>query len=220
MPKSFNIRLEVEEIGLGVVLHKLNEMPFVIRLHLDLERGGEGAGRKQLEDAAKAARGDAGEPVSTRILKLLMDGPKSVKELRQAIGGPSSRVYGATHHLRKQGLIEAGDGFGMHRLTHKAQAELGLVKALPAPSSPPIKHGPKGRAVKGSGNIVLKAILSDGPKSPSDLRALAGERGVSERSMSGVLNRAKRDGLIKKNGAGYVLTAKGEKIDMGGATHG
>ena len=43
---------------------------------------------------------------------------------------------------------------------------------------------------------------------------------MSPKSVSGVLDRAKRDGLIKKNGTGYELTAKGQKIEMGAQTNG
>jgi hypothetical protein len=45
MPKTFPIMIEVEEIALGPVLRKLNEMPGIAKLHLDLGRGGRGAGR-------------------------------------------------------------------------------------------------------------------------------------------------------------------------------
>jgi Mn-dependent DtxR family transcriptional regulator len=38
--------------------------------------------------------------------------------------------------------------------------------------------------------------------------------GISPKGISGMLARAKRDGLIKKNGAGYELTAKGHKIEV------
>ena len=50
MPKTFPIKLEVEEIALGTVLRKLHDMPGIVDLHLDLGHGGQGAGRKQLEE--------------------------------------------------------------------------------------------------------------------------------------------------------------------------
>ena len=52
MPKTFPILLEVEEIALGTVLRKLNEMPGIVKLDLNLGHGGEGAGKKQLVKAA------------------------------------------------------------------------------------------------------------------------------------------------------------------------
>jgi Mn-dependent DtxR family transcriptional regulator len=221
MPKTFPIRLEVEEIALGTVLRRLNEMPGIVRLHLDLERGGEGVGRKQLEDAAKSVRNDGN--TEERTLKLLMGGPKHVREISRHLGGAKSRAYGAVHQLRKKGLAEAGEGKGMHQLTKEARAQFGLVKALPAPSpsSSEVKHGPAGRASPGSGNIVLRTILAEGPKSPSDVRIQAAERGMSAKSMSGVLERARKNGLVKKNGSQlYELTAKGQKLELTGAAHG
>jgi Mn-dependent DtxR family transcriptional regulator len=44
--------------------------------------------------------------------------------------------------------------------------------------------------------------------------------GVSPKGISGMLARAKRDGLIKKNGSGYELTAKGQKIEIGASANG
>jgi Mn-dependent DtxR family transcriptional regulator len=219
MPKTFPIRLEVEEIALGPVLRKLNEMPGIVKLHLDLEHGGQGAGRKQLEEAAKTARN--GGSAEQQVIKLLMEGPKHVSELSRKLGGAKSRAYGAVHQLRKKGLAEAAEGKGMHQLSAKAREQLGgAVPALPAPTPSPVTHGPGGRATPGSGNIVLKTILSDGVKTPVEIRAKAAEHGMSPKSVSGVMVRAKRDGLIKKNGAGYELTAKGLKIETGAPAHG
>jgi len=209
MPKTFPIRLEVEEIALGPVLRKLNDMPGIVDLHLDLGHGGQGAGRKQLEEAAAKVRN--GGNVEQDVIKLLIDGPKHIKEISQTLGGKKPRAYGAVHQLKKKGLVEAGAEKGTHQLTHKARTQLGVVQSLPSPAK--VAHGPKGRATPGSGNIVLKSILSEGAKSPVEIRAQAQERGLSPKSISGVMDRAKRDGLIKKNGEGYELTAKGQKIE-------
>jgi DNA-binding IscR family transcriptional regulator len=210
VPKTFNIGLEVEELALGAVLRKLNEMPGIAKLHLDLERGGEGAGRKQLEQHAAATRSGTNYP--QEVVKFLMSGPKHIREISAKLGGSRSRAYSATTQLRKQGLAEAGEGPGMHQLTHKARAQLGAIKALPAPAK--VSHGPSGRASQGSGNIILRTILNDGAKSPAEVRAHAVEQGMSPKSINGVLDRAKKAGLIKKNGQGYELTAKGQKIEV------
>jgi DNA-binding PadR family transcriptional regulator len=216
MPKTFPIRLEVEEIALGSVLRKLNDMPGVVDLHLDLGHGGQGAGRKQLEETAAKVR--SGETIEQTIVKLLMQGPKHINEIVQVVGGGKPRTYGATHHLRKKGLIEPGVDKGMHQLTATARAQLGgAVPALPAPE---VSHGPGGRASPGSGNILLRAALEAGPVSPGDLRKRMAETGMSPKSVSGVLERAKKHGLIKKNGSGYELTAKGQKIETGAPAHG
>lgn len=217
MAKTFPIKLEVEEIALGTVLRKLNDMPGIAKLHLDLERGGEGAGRKQLEDASKGRNGNGNN--QQNIVKLLLQGPKHITEIARSIGGNKSSAYTATSIMRTQGLIEAGPSKGTHQLTAAARAQLGgAPPALPAPD---VKRGPKGRAVPGSGPIILRTVLEAGPKSPTDLRKHLAENGMSAKSISGVLDRARKQGLVKKNGANlYELTAKGQKIEMTGASNG
>ncbi|HVG51626.1 MAG TPA: hypothetical protein VM867_08340 [Xanthobacteraceae bacterium] len=215
MAKTFPIMIEVEEIALGPVLRKLNDMPGIAKLHLDLGHGGQGAGQKQLADATAARSGNT----EATILKFLLDGPKSVGAISAVVGGARSRTYTALTTMRKKGLTEAGDGAAMHQLTAAARAQLGQ-KALPAPAATSVAKAPSGRAAQGAGNIVLANALADGPKTPGELRKAVAEAGMSPKSVSGVLERAKRHGLIKKNGIGYELTAKGAKIETGAAQHG
>ena len=227
MPKTFPLRLEVEEIALGTVLRKLNDMPGIVKLDLDLGHGGQGPGRKQLEAAARTVNNNNGsrEPI---VIKLLMEGPKHIREISGAIGGTKQRAYGLMNQLHKKGLTKT-IGKGMHQLTTKAMAQLrgGLAVAqevhatAPALPAPKVKRGPAGRASPGSGPIILRTVLNDGPAHPSDVRKALAEKGMSSKSISGVLDRAKRNGLVKKNGADfYELTAKGQKIEMLGASHG
>ncbi|UPK03087.1 helix-turn-helix domain-containing protein [Bradyrhizobium sp. 170] len=216
MPKTFPIMIEVEEIALGPVLRRLNDMPGIAKLHLQLGHGGQGAGHKQL--AEKAAKVRNGESAEQTTMKLLLEGPKHISEISRAVGGAKSRAYGAVHQLRKKGFSEAGTEKGTHQLTAKARAQLGA--ALPALPAPAVKHGPSGRASPGSGNILLRAALDAGPVSPAALRSHMASKGMSPKSISGVLERAKRDALIKKNGRGYALTAKGQKIELEAAAHG
>jgi DNA-binding PadR family transcriptional regulator len=216
MPKTFPIKLEVEEIALGAVLRKLNDMPGIVKLDLDLGHGGEGAGKKELQHAAAK---QSGGNIVQEAVKFLMDGPKHIGEIARALGGAKSRAYSAMTQLRKQGLSEAGPGKATHQLTAKARAQLGAVPALPAPT-PIVKHGPSGRASPGSGPIILRVALDAGPMSPHDLRAKLTEGGMSPKGVSGVLDRARVAGLIKKNGNGYELTAKGQKIETGASAHG
>ncbi|RXG91605.1 hypothetical protein EAS62_24305 [Bradyrhizobium zhanjiangense] len=210
--------IEVEEIALGPVLRRLNEMPGIAKLHLDLGHGGQGAGKKQLERQAAAHRGSNGEG-QQHAIKLLMSGPKHIDEIGRVVGGKKTRAYGIMTQLRKQGLAESGQGRGMHQLTKKAQAQLGAaMPALPPPDK--VARGPKGRASPGSGNMLLRKALDAGPVTPADLRAHLAGQGMSAKSVSGVLDRAKKSGLIKKNGVGYALTAKGQKIETGAAANG
>jgi hypothetical protein len=217
MPKTFPIMIEVEEIALGPVLRRLNDMPGIAKLHLDLGHGGQGAGKKQLEHhAAKRASNGDGQQAA---IKLLMSGPKHIREISAAVGGAKTRAYGLMTQLRKQGLAEAAPGKAMHQLTKKALAQLGGARpALPAPE---VKRGPSGRASPGSGPIILRAALDAGPASPTDLRKRLADQGMSPKSISGVLDRGRKHGIIKKNGSDlYELTAKGQKIEMGAQTNG
>jgi DNA-binding PadR family transcriptional regulator len=221
MPKTFGIHLEIEEIALGTVLRKLNEMPGIAKIDLNLGHGGQGAGKEKLVQGAAQMRGENAEQI---VLKFLMPGQKHIWKIHEGVGGSNQRAYGATHQLKKKGLVEAGDGKGMHRLTRKVAMQLNIgaatakLPALPAPSD--IKRGPSGRAAPGSGPIILRNALGAGPMTPTDLRAKLTEGGMSPKGISGVLDRARKHGLIKKNGTGYELTAKGQKIEMGGAANG
>ena len=218
MPKLFSIRLDVEEIALGGVLRRLNDIVGVARIHLDLDRGGEGAGRKELEKAAVEKGNDTGTNRQAAVVKFLMQGPKHIREITALLGGKATRAYGVMTGLRKQGLSEPGEGSGMHQLTQRAKAQLGAVPALPAPAT--VKRGPGGRAAQGSGPIILRTALDAGPLSATDVYNKLVAGGMSRKGVSGVLVRARRDGLIKKNGQGYELTAKGQKIEMGAQAHG
>ncbi|KYK50039.1 hypothetical protein A1D31_22265 [Bradyrhizobium liaoningense] len=215
MPKPFPVLVQIEEIALGTVLRKLHEMPGVISVDLQLGLGGQGAGKQLLEHAAQTKRGNNEQT----IVKLLLQGPKHINDITAAIGGKKSSFYTVTSKMKKQGLIERSEGKGTWQLTHKARTQLGDVKALPAPE---IARGPAGRAVPGSGNSLLRSLLAEGAKPPRELRKQLGSKGMSPKSISGVLDRARKAGLIKKltNGTGYELTAKGQKIEMGAQAHG
>jgi hypothetical protein len=217
MPKQFCIQLDVEEIALGSVLNRLNDMPGIAKLHLDLGAGGHGAGAKQLAAQAASLRSSAAANEQAAV-KLLMHGPKHITQISAAFGGNKTRAYSAMNTLRKKGLTEAAAGRGMHQLTAMARAQLGgALPALPAPAG---RHGPSGRAARGTGDIVLRAALDAGPVTPGDLRKNMQSKGMSPKSVSGVLERARKRGLIKKNGVGYELTAKGQKMEAGVAHHG
>jgi len=100
------------------------------------------------------------------------------------------------------------------------QSAGGVELATPASR---IKRGPAGRATPGSGPATLHAALSaaGGPLPPKDLRAELAKHGMSPKSISGVLDRAKRDGIIKASGDGYVLTAKAQRMNGAeGVEHG
>ena len=208
MAKTFAVKLEIEEIALGTVLRKLHDMPGIAKLDLDFGHGGQGAGKEKLQQAAAAMNTLPEEA----ILKALADGPMKSADLIRATGMKSHRIYYALEKLEKAGVSRKTDHG--HELIQRRSA--GGVALLPPPA---IKHGPGGRASTGSGPILLLGILKSehGPVPPGKLRIFLGNNGMSPKSISGVLARARRDGLIKKSGDGYVLTAKAEK---NGAAHG
>lgn len=215
MPKLIPLLLNVEEIAFGTVLLKIHDMPGVTDYTIPLGAGGEGAGRKRLEQAARAAPGNPSERTRA-VVALLATGPKHIQEISQAIGGKRSRAYGVMTGLRKNGIAE-GVGGAMWQLTAKARAHIAdAPAALPAPA----KKTPSGRALTGAGPILLREVLAAGPKPPGELRAELRAKGMRPNSINGVLMRAKRDGIVRNNGAGYALTAKGAKLNSEAVTHG
>ena len=215
MPKTFPIRLEVEEIALGTVLRRLNEMAGIAKINLDLGHGG----RKPLPAAKSNGHGNGNHNAEQVVVALLAkNGPMAIKDIAAGVGGPKSRAYGAAHQLKKKGIVESA-GKGMHRLTKKAMAGMQSAAAPIALPAPTVKRGPKGRASPGSGTILLRAALDAGPVPSSDLRANLARNGMSSKSISGVLDRARKGGFIKRDGTTglYALTARGQKLE---ATHG
>jgi len=194
VPKTFPIRLEVEEFALGAVLRRLHEMQGIAKLDLDLGTGG-----------SKPATKGNGHGAQEQVVAALMDGPKHRDELSQIVGGSRTRIYGALHLLKGKRRIKAL-GRGTYGLTAKPLA-------LPAPVM--AKRGPKGRVIKNESQRALALSLTGGPLRPFQIAEFLANHGVSGKSLSGVLARGKRDGLIRKQGFAYVLTAKGREIAHG-----
>lgn len=208
MPKTFPVKIEVEEIALGTVLRKLHEMPGVVKFDIDFGHGGQGAGRARLEQAAST------DPQEI-VVKAMMAGPISPKQVKMLIGGPDSRAYKLLADLAKAG-ISRKVSHGKHELIQRQSAG-GVALALPAPSG--VSRGPSGRASPGAASVLIAGVLrSEGAMSATRLSTFLGNNGMSPKSISGVLSRAKAAGLIKKGPNGYELTAKGGKLN--GEAHG
>jgi DNA-binding PadR family transcriptional regulator len=194
MPKPFPIRIEVEEFALGAVLRRLHEMQGVAKVDLLLGHA-----------ERKALPGD-GHGAQDIVLAALMNGPKHRKELAELVGGSMSRLYGAINQLKRKRMIKVVGAatYGLAKATYN-----GKPLALPAPK----KKGPKGkRAVKGASTAAMIAILAQqGPKRPIEIQGQLSEHGVSGKSLSGVLHRAKRDGIVKNANGVYSLTARAMK---------
>ena len=212
MPKTFPIIIDVEEIALGAVLRKLNDMAGIAKLHLDLGRGGE-KGQEALADQAVPLR-QRGATREVTVLKLLADGPKSSRDIQKLLGGRTT-AYAVLHTLRKKGLTEAGGGLSTHQLTAKGRALLkGMTappKALPTPDG--AQRDARGHLPKGvSEGFVLAAIAhSDRPLMPRDLAPGLAPHGFTTKAVESAMKRAKGHGLIRNTGKGYELTAKGIK---------
>jgi predicted transcriptional regulator len=219
MPKTFPIKLEVEEIALGTVLRRLDEMHGVVKIDLGLS-----GPRKALPHPV--AKNGNGATFEMQIVALLANGPQHISALCQATGRSKAKIYGTMHGLKKKKIVKSNGG-GVYELTPKAMADLrggGMQQAQPIASNAPaltapVRHGPKGRAAPGSGNIVLRRVLAEGALPLGEIKTRAVAHGVSSKSMGGIVDRAKKSGFIKHNGTGYELTAKGMKIEVE-AAHG
>lgn len=210
------INLEVEAEAVGPVMIALRKMPGIIKMHLDL---GEGPA-----PAAKPGNGNLKQTVLALFARL-KGGPVHVDAIRQEIGGDKNRVYGVMSALKKEGVVQLA-GKRTYQFTAKAMRSLHVEAeplALPKPpakgnghAKPKAKSSPTKRAPQGAGPLALRQLLAErGPMTPKDVREALGEKGVGAKSMSGILDRSKRDGLIKKNekSGEYELTAKGRKLD-------
>jgi hypothetical protein len=197
MPKTFPIKLEVEEIALGAVLHKLNEMQGIAKIDLNLGRGG----TKPLP----AQHSNGGGDLQQGVLAALERGPQDIRQLVATSGIDKKQVYGAVHNLKNKGMIKS-----VHKGVYELVAFV-AAKALPAP-----RKTPSGRAPSGVGRTALLALLKETPGiKTGQIAAALLHHGVSKNSVSGVMDRARRDGVIKKTGDGYVLTAKGTEAANG-----
>lgn len=208
MPKTFPIRLEVEEVALGTVIRKLNDMAGIAKIDLDLGIGGGKPAKSQQQQQTEP--NDRRKTNSqTKVLAFLMDGPKSVAETIAMIGS-NKTTYGAMHNLRVKKLIKSTGEKNVYQLTEKAKAGLKGEKPKPA------KKTKSGRMAPGNGRTILFDILQANPLTRTALLTQLTDNGVLKRSAEGVLHRARRDKLIKKNAADqYELTNKAEAVTHG-----
>jgi hypothetical protein len=207
------IMIEVEVEAVGPMLILLKRTPGVIKFHVMLDdekpalpRGGHGNGNIK-EAAIKLFAAHGGGPLDTSAVA-------------RELGGARPRAHGVLHNLKKEGVLRQV-GKGTYQFTAHAMKAFAPTLALPAPSKTmhaktngqmKVKRGPSGmRASPGGGPRVLRELLTLGGMTPGELRAGLAEHGISINSASGVLDRGKRDGLVKKVGDKYELTAKGRR---------
>jgi len=214
------IYLEVEDVAVGPVLIALRRMPGIIKMNLDISAGAPAP--------APVARNGNGPKTNEIIIAMMMKAngePVHVSDMARQVGGHKSRASVVLNALKKKGIVKAA-GKGNWVLTPKAMRDLAKhaepqLLPAPKPAAKPIgkakSNGHKviehnERAERGTGPAALCETLRDGPLSVTDIRTNLEAKGVSGKSLSGFLDRGKRDGIIKKNASGlYELTAKGAK---------
>ena len=226
MPKNFPILIEVEEIALGPVLRRLHEMTGIAKIDLQLGEGGHKPPSRQLYGHGAKANGNA---FAQHVVGALINGPQSLQDIAAVVGGSTSRAHSVLTNMRVKGIVQRV-GRGTYKLTAKAtkamQGDHAPIAAaapvgVPALPAPAIRKTKSGRAPQGSGPLAVRAALNAGPVTPATLREQLASTGMSPKGVSGVVDRAKRDGLIRKTGANlYELTAKGMKINVAEAAHG
>jgi hypothetical protein len=150
MPKPFVIGIEVEEIAVGTVLRRLNEMPGVIALHMDFQKST--AKKSTKEDAepsfaffAPAASRSVERNARGRISRTLMRenvlaalskaAPRDigVRDLISKWPTRKASIYQVMHQLGKDKLVRRTD-VGRYALVNGADVETSAA-ASPAEAS-------------------------------------------------------------------------------------
>jgi Mn-dependent DtxR family transcriptional regulator len=202
------IYLEVEDVAVGPVLIALKKMPGIIKMNLDLGEG------PKLPSSSAYTKGANYEQMALQLFARHNGGPLSLQQLQSELGGAKPRTYGVLHALKKKGVVQQVDK-GQYQVNPKAIEHQPAPRALPKPTKNnghDISKTPTGRAKPGAGWQAISSLLTErGAMKAIDLRTALEPVGVSPKSLSGILDRSKRDGLLKKTSSGaYELTAKGK----------
>jgi hypothetical protein len=207
-------------VAVGPVLVLLRRTPGVISIRLPF-----------LEHKPTPAPRTNGLNIEQTVVQLFAKhhgGPLVIDAIKEEIGGSKTRAYGAIHNLKKKGiLVLIGKGEykfsakAMHMMQKGASPEATAAPlALPKPHSHAKGNGKtkivktaSGRAKQGAGPAALRELLSEkGSMKPIDIKQALDSKGVSSKSVSGILDRGRRDGMIKKLASGeYELTARGKQ---------
>jgi DNA-binding PadR family transcriptional regulator len=218
------LHLEIEDIAYGPVLVLLKKTPGIIKLYMPFLD----------EKPTPAARPNVMNIEQTVVALFARHhgGPLQMEIIQEEVGGGKSRAYGALHNLKKKGiLVLLGKGEYEFSAKAKAMMQRGATPggsstaplALPKPKShhanekahskTKLAKTPSGRAKQGTGPMAVRQLLTEkSPMTATDIRLALDAKGLSPKSVSGIIDRGRRDGLIRKlpNGTGYELTAKGK----------
>jgi hypothetical protein len=204
MAKLKSINVTVENVALGDVLDKLDGMPGVIHIDLNLKSEKALVTPKEPKEAVRQAnfgKSKQGVGVQEAVLKYLAtNGPTHVAVLSKHIGETSNkRIYSCTYNLKQKGEVQLGEP-GTYKITALGR------KRLPNAVSKTTKPA------RGEGRNILLKALSDGTKKVAELAVALEAGGLSKNSISGRVHAAREDGIVKSDGNGtYELTAKGIK---------
>jgi len=218
-PGTIPVLCYIEDLPFGKILRQLHDTQGIVTVDVLLGQGGRQS--PLTPEDIQTARGNGS--TEKQVIEVLARGPTTATKLARELGYAASRYYAALATLRKKGVAEKGtDGW---RLTAQAMAYAkgnghdAAPIALPAPSN--AAKGRKGRATHGASTPTLLATLSDGPKTPAQISQAIAAAGMSAKSISGVLARARTAGIIKHDPKShlYELTARGVK-QAGEAAHG
>jgi len=219
---TLSLHLEIEDIAYGPVLVLLKRTPGVISMRLPF-----------LEAKPTPATRPNGMNIEQTVIAVFAKhrgGPLSLDVIETEVGS-KARAYGALHNLKKKGLL-VSHRKGQYELSAKAQMMMrrgttpgetrAAPLALPKPhhnkangqthSKTKITKSSSGRAKQGEGPMAVRQLLTEkSPMTANDIRLALDAKGLSPKSLSGILDRGRRDGLIKRltNGTGYELTVKG-----------
>jgi len=125
MPKPFMLGVEVEEIALGKVMRQLNNMPGVVKLHMDLKTKAAKPNGEYTRGPYKPRKvyAKTGEEVA---LEYLAKKPGTNAQIREQFivehRSPHS-INSVLHTLKNDGLIKADDA-GVYSLTKKMKDRL------------------------------------------------------------------------------------------------
>jgi hypothetical protein len=217
---TMKLIVEVEPEAYGPLILTLTKTPGVIRFDADL---GEGAGSVQ------RAKSNYKETALALFAKH-NGGPLTLDDLARELGGPRQRSSGVVNQLRKENVLRI-IGTATYQFTPRAMAAAGLTLALPKPDKPAkpkkqaakpkhaaktAKPEKKKRASPGAATAALQAVLADGPKQAGEIKIGLAKHGVSANSVSGVLERGVKSGVLKHVGKDYSLASRANGAAVAG----
>ena len=121
MPKMFSIHLEVEELALGSVMHKLHTIPGVAKIALNMDKKPKAKANGSASHSKKF-----GETAEEFAMSLLRDGPQPARVLKDHfadVGRSAGSVSSALNTAQAQGFVEKA-GNATWALTRKAKDRL------------------------------------------------------------------------------------------------